>query len=103
MACRQVDAVAGLTAGHHFLSGLRTDSGGTRPRSVRLAKEVASLDSLLPMNESSSVFVRVDEQQVGTAFWGAGAAGVDVERDVPPAAMHAPHVFLGFPCRLLSA
>ncbi|GLI65397.1 hypothetical protein VaNZ11_008953 [Volvox africanus] len=60
----QVDAVSGLGRAHHFANQTRMEQQAPRIRAVRLAKEVASLESLLPLSESSSVFARVDETAV---------------------------------------
>ncbi|GIL55821.1 hypothetical protein Vafri_11171 [Volvox africanus] len=60
----QVDAVSGLGRAHHFANQARMEQQAPRIRAVRLAKEVASLESLLPLSESSSIFARVDETAV---------------------------------------
>ncbi|KXZ41741.1 hypothetical protein GPECTOR_299g811 [Gonium pectorale] len=60
----QVDAVPDLCRSHHYASQARGEMAAPRTRAVRLAKEIASLESLLPLSESSSVFVRVDETAV---------------------------------------
>ena len=44
-----------------------------RPRTVRLGKEIAGLNSDLPLTPTSSVFVRVDEQNV--TLWRALITG----------------------------
>ncbi|GFR51568.1 hypothetical protein Agub_g13904, partial [Astrephomene gubernaculifera] len=62
----QVDAVSGLdkAGAHHYANSVRNESHVPKTRAMRLAKEVASLESLLPLSPSSSVFVRVDEGAV---------------------------------------
>lgn len=55
-----------------------------RPRTVRLGKEIASLNSDLPLAPTSSVFVRVDEQNV--TLWRALITG---ERWLAHALRHA--------------
>ncbi len=44
---------------HHYANAARSEAVAPRTRSVKVAKEVASLETLLPLSESSSVFVRV--------------------------------------------
>ncbi|KAG2424400.1 hypothetical protein HXX76_014609 [Chlamydomonas incerta] len=69
----QVDAVPGLGRHHHYATNARGEPANPRPRAVRLAKEVASLESLLPLSAAGSVFVRVDEGCV--QLWKALVAG----------------------------
>lgn len=71
VAAAQVDMVSGLTVGaFHYKSALSGEGAAPRTRAVRLAKEVASLESLLPLHPSSSIFVRVDEARVQVCMAG---------------------------------
>ena len=55
-----------------------------RPRTVRLGKDIAGLNSDLPLTPTSSVFVRVDEQNV--SLWRALITGESSGR--PSAVTH---------------
>lgn len=66
--------VGGLTNGsYHYKTSAGNEAAAPRMRAVRLAKEVASLESLLPLHPSSSIFVRVDEAKVQVR--GCGCTG----------------------------
>ena len=57
-----------MNVGYHFASSLRSavnsGDGGSPARARRLAQEISSLASSLPLNYSSSVFVRCDEERL---------------------------------------
>lgn len=57
-----------FTLSYHFASTLRsaTSNGemGTPARARRLAQEITSLSTSLPLSSSSSVFVRCDETRL---------------------------------------
>jgi len=53
--------------GYHFASSVRsaaTSGGGGMVRARRLAQEVSSLATSLPLSYSSSVFVRCDKERL---------------------------------------
>lgn len=59
----QVDFIPNLEKGHLFANDASRESSFSKERMVRLAREMAGLQSLLPVNHSSSILVRVDEQK----------------------------------------
>jgi len=56
--------LSGKTDGHHFASVLGTESSVSRKKLVRLIQEVTSMQSGLPLNPASSVFVRTDSDRM---------------------------------------
>lgn len=69
----QVDMVTGLAANHLYKKQADSEAVAPRPRMVRVGKELASLMATLPLNHSSSVFVRVDEGNL--VLWRAMITG----------------------------
>ena len=71
----QLGFVADLGAdrNHKYGKYAAAEQAQPRPRLVRLGKEVASLNVDLPLNPSSSVFARVDEQNM--TLWQALITG----------------------------
>jgi len=51
---------------HHYLSEIQSCSHSNKERIMRLAQETGTLTNSLPLNDSSSVFVRVDEDRIDT-------------------------------------
>ncbi|GMH42387.1 hypothetical protein BSKO_10306 [Bryopsis sp. KO-2023] len=60
----QVELVPNLENGHLFSSQASREASFPKERMVRLGRELAGLQSLLPVNHSSSILVRVDEQKL---------------------------------------
>lgn len=58
---------------HKYAKAAGSEGAQPRPRMVRVGKEVAGLNMDLPLNPSSSVFVRVDEQNM--TLWQALITG----------------------------
>ena len=69
----QLGFLEGIADDHKYKSKARTEGATPRSRTVRLGKEIAGLNSDLPLNPTSSVFVRVDEQNV--TLWRALITG----------------------------
>lgn len=63
----------GVERNHKYARLASAEGTQPRPRLVRVGKEVASLNVDLPLNPSSSVFVRVDEQNM--TLWQAVITG----------------------------
>lgn len=61
--------------GHLFAGESLRESLSPKERMVRLAREMAGLQSLLPVNRSSSILVRVDENKL--TLWRALIFGPD--------------------------
>ena len=57
----QVGTSPDVGSRHHYSSAATSDNSYLKARAVRVAREVAGLERMLPLNRSSSVFVRVDE------------------------------------------
>lgn len=68
----------GVERNHTYASSASAEGTQPRPRLVRVGKEVASLNVDLPLNPSSSVFVRVDEQNM--TLWQAVIIGKHLQR-----------------------
>ena len=60
----QLGFLEGIADDHKYRDSANREGARPRPRTVRLGKEIAGLNSDLPLNPTSSVFVRVDEQNV---------------------------------------
>eukprot|EP00210_Caulerpa_lentillifera_P002804 g2678.t1 len=58
----QVDFCEDLVVGHVYESWAGREETFPKDRLVRLGREISGLKSLLPLNRSSSIFVRIDEQ-----------------------------------------
>lgn len=58
---------------HKYSKAAGSEGAQPRPRMVRVGKEVAGLNMDLPLNPSSSVFVRIDEQNM--TLWQALITG----------------------------
>ncbi|CAL8462440.1 g1973 [Coccomyxa elongata] len=58
---------------HKYAKAAGSEGAQPRPRMVRVGKEVAGLNMDLPLNPSSSVFVRIDEQNM--TLWQALITG----------------------------
>lgn len=69
----QLGFLEGIAGDHKHREKARAEGAHPRPRTVRLGKEIASLTSDLPLSPTSSVFVRVDEQNV--TLWRALITG----------------------------
>jgi len=69
----QMDTWSQLASNHLFRSSSAAEGVRPRPRMVRVGKELASLTVDLPLNYSSSVFVRVDEENL--TLWRALITG----------------------------
>jgi hypothetical protein len=69
----QLAFVADLGMESKYKRQAQSEGAQPRQRMVRLAKEVASLNMDLPLNPSSSVFVRIDEQNM--TLWQALITG----------------------------
>ena len=69
----QLAFVEGLAGRSHYHASASREGAAPRPRTVRIAKEVGSLGTDLPLNPSSSVFLRVDEQNM--VLWQALITG----------------------------
>lgn len=69
----QLGFVANLAKESKYAKSPSSEGAHPRQRMVRLGKEVASLNNDLPLNPSSSVFVRVDEQNM--TLWQALITG----------------------------
>lgn len=79
----QLGFVADLGAdrNHKYGKYAAAEQAQPRPRLVRLGKEVASLNVDLPLNPSSSVFARVDEQNM--TLWQALITGAHAHPATP--------------------
>lgn len=60
----QMGQVGGLLANHKYKAQATKEPSMLKARTLRVAKEIAGLERLLPLTDSSGVFVRVDEQNV---------------------------------------
>ena len=69
----QLGFLEGIASDHKHREKPRMEGAHPRPRTVRLGKEIASLPTDLPLSPTSSVFVRVDEQNV--TLWRALITG----------------------------
>ena len=69
----QLGFLEGIVSDHKHREKPRAEGAQPRPRTVRLGKEIASLSADLPLSPTSSVFVRVDEQNA--ALWRALITG----------------------------
>ncbi len=69
----QLGFLEGISADHKYKEKLKLEGAQPRQRTVRLGKEIAGLNNDLPLNPTSSVFVRVDEQNV--TLWRALITG----------------------------
>ncbi len=69
----QLGFLEGIVDDHKFRERVNSEGARPRPRTVRLGKEIAGLNCDLPLTPTSSVFVRVDEQNV--TFWRALITG----------------------------
>ena len=58
-----MDFLGGLQSLHAFTKEASAEQSCPRGRIVRLGREIAGLSSLLPLNPSSSVFVRIDDEK----------------------------------------
>ncbi len=72
-AAAQLAFAEGLGARSHYQGAAAREGAQPRARLVRVGKEVASLGTDLPLNPSSSVFIRVDEQNM--VLWQALITG----------------------------
>lgn len=73
-AWAQLGFLANMAKESKYSKAAGSEGAQPRQRMVRLGKEVASLNNDLPLNPSSSVFVRVDEQNM--TLWQALITGV---------------------------
>ena len=53
-----------VAAGHSFKEKASSEGAAPRSRQARVGKELAGMVADLPLNVSSSVFLRVDEQHM---------------------------------------
>lgn len=83
--CAQLDQVAGIEEMHHFKKAAKDEGVAPRERVVRCGKEMAGLATDLPCSPSSSVFVRVDQQNV--VLWRALITG-ELHAVALPAQLH---------------
>lgn len=60
----QVDFVSDISKDHAYANDLKKEAAFPKERVVRLGREISALNSLLPVNPSSSIFVRIDEQNL---------------------------------------
>ena len=90
----QLGFLEGIASDHKYREKPRTEGAQPRPRTVRLGKEIASLSADLPLSPTSSVFVRVDEQNA--TLWRALITGslwiLDQARFQKEANIRPPHV-----------
>lgn len=70
----QLGFLEGISANHKYKEKVKAEGAQPRPRTVRLGKEIAGLNNDLPLNPTSSVFVRVDEQN--SSLWRALITGM---------------------------
>ena len=75
----QLGFLEGIASDHKHREKSRTEGAQPRPRTVRLGKEIASLTSDLPLSPTSSLFVRVDEQNA--TLWRALITGSSLDLD----------------------
>ena len=73
MSAPQLGFLEGIAADHKYRERVKVEGARPRARTVRLGKEIAGLNSDLPLAPASSVFVRVDEQN--TTLWRALITG----------------------------
>ena len=73
----QLGFLEGITIDHKYREKTRAEGAQPRPRTVRLGKEIASLSADLPLSPTSSVFVRVDEQNA--TLWRALITGSSLD------------------------
>ena len=69
----QLGFLEGIASDHKYREKPRAEGARPRPRTVRLGKEIAGLSADLPLSPTSSVFVRVDEQNA--TLWRALITG----------------------------
>ena len=62
-----------LCSRHQFQCDASKEASFPKDRLVRLGREIAGLGSLLPLDPSSSIFVRIDEQK--QTLWTAMIVG----------------------------
>ena len=60
----QVDMATNVSASHCFKDKARAEGAVPRARQARVGKELAGMAADLPLNMSSSVFLRVDEKHM---------------------------------------
>ncbi len=70
----QLGFLEGISSDHKHKERVKAEGAQPRPRTVRLGKEIAGLNNDLPLNPTSSVFVRVDEQNC--SLWRALITGM---------------------------
>ena len=70
----QVDLTDNVAAGHIYKEKTGHEGAAPRSRQARVGKELAGMTADLPLNVSSSVFLRVDEKQM--MLWKAIITGV---------------------------
>ena len=60
----QVDLADNVAGGHSYKDKAGQEGAAPRSRQARVGKELAGMAADLPLNVSSSVFLRVDEKQM---------------------------------------
>ncbi len=71
----QVDLADNVAGGHCYKDKAGQEGAAPRSRQARVGKELAGMAADLPLNVSSSVFLRVDEKQM--MLWKALITGTD--------------------------
>ena len=60
----QVDLSTNVAASHHYKDKAGIEGAAPRARQARVGKELVGMAADLPLNASSSVFLRVDEKHM---------------------------------------
>ena len=74
----QVDLADNVAGGHCYKDKAGQEGAAPRSRQARVGKELAGMAADLPLNVSSSVFLRVDEKQM--MLWKALITGITLSR-----------------------
>ncbi len=74
----QVDLADNVAAGHIYMDKTKQEGAAPRSRQARVGKELAGMAADLPLNVSSSVFLRVDEKHM--MLWKALITGTHTQQ-----------------------
>ncbi len=74
----QVDLADSVAGGHCYKDKAGQEGAAPRSRQARVGKELAGMAADLPLNVSSSVFLRVDEKQM--MLWKALITGTQLSK-----------------------
>ena len=87
----QVDLADNVADGHCYKDKVGHEGAAPRSRQARVGKELAGMAADLPLNVSSSVFLRVDEKQM--MLWKALITGTDAHLVTCVMCLNSYHLF----------